>query len=73
MIPPRPMPRRDEVHPDFDGHLERPFESLTPEERLEWVWECMQLLHTGARARGELADATSAPLAHGAKQASSGG
>lgn len=58
---PHPMPRREEVHPDFDGHLDRPFEELTPEERLDWIWECMQLLHAGALARGERADGPDEP------------
>jgi hypothetical protein len=45
------MPPRDHVHPDFDGHHERPFSELTPEERLDWVWECMVLLHAGREHR----------------------
>lgn len=45
------MPPRDHVHPDFDGHHERPFSELTPEERLDWVWECMVLLHAGQEHR----------------------
>ena len=48
-----PMPPRDEVHPDFDGHLQRPFSELSTEERLDWIWETMQLLRLGRIARGE--------------------
>lgn len=47
----KPMPRRDQVDPAFDGHHERPFSELTPEERLDWVWECMVLLHLGREKR----------------------
>ncbi len=43
-----PMPRRDQVHPDFDGHPER---ALTPSETIDWIWECMQLLRLGQEAR----------------------
>ena len=28
------MPSRADVHPDFDGHLERRFADFTPEEKL---------------------------------------
>ncbi len=37
------MPRRDEVHPDFDGHLDLPLAKMTPEQRLDWIWQGMQL------------------------------
>jgi hypothetical protein len=43
------MPRSDEVDPDFDGHHERPFAALTADERLDWLWACMELLNTAAR------------------------
>jgi hypothetical protein len=43
------MPRSDEVDPDFDGHHERPFAALTADERLDWLWACMELLNTIAR------------------------
>jgi hypothetical protein len=33
----------ENVHPDFDGHLSRPFARLTSEERLQWLWEVMLL------------------------------
>ena len=45
------MPARNEVDPAFDGHHERPFAELSAEERLDWLWECMQLLEIGRRAR----------------------
>jgi hypothetical protein len=31
------------VDPAFDGHLHRPTQSLTTEERLDWLWQQMQL------------------------------
>jgi hypothetical protein len=45
------MPRRGEVDPDFDGHLDRPFATWTMEERLAWLEEAMTLLRAGARRR----------------------
>ncbi len=48
------MPRRDQVDPDFDGHLERTLLDMTVEERLDWIWEAMQLLWIGREARGEV-------------------
>lgn len=45
------MPSRTEVDPLFDGHLERGILDLTPTERLDWIWESMQLLRTGHAAR----------------------
>jgi hypothetical protein len=45
------MPPRDRVHPDFDGHHERPFSEFTPEKRLDGVWECMVLLPAGRERR----------------------
>ncbi len=47
------MPRRDEVDPLFDGHLEKPLSAMTAEEKIAWIWEGMQLLHAGRVARGE--------------------
>ena len=35
------------VDPAFDGHLERPLADLTFDERIDWIWECMQLLWIG--------------------------
>jgi hypothetical protein len=55
MTQPRPMPRRDEVDPQFDGHLEKPLAAMTPEEKIAWIWEAMQLLHAGRVARGRSA------------------
>ena len=26
-----------DVHPDFDGHLEWPFERMTPDQKLAWL------------------------------------
>jgi hypothetical protein len=34
-----------DVHPDFDGHLEKPLLKMTVEERLEWLRQGMLLLH----------------------------
>jgi hypothetical protein len=34
-----------DVHPDFDGHLEKPLLEMTVEERLEWIRQGMLLLH----------------------------
>lgn len=48
MADPRRPLRTDAL---FDGHLERPFLAWTPSERLDWIWETMQLLHEGQRAR----------------------
>ncbi len=45
------MPERSTVHPDFDGHLERRFVDLSPEEKLAWLWETQQLLEAGQAAR----------------------
>lgn len=53
-MPGDPMPHRDDVHPDFDGHLERTLLDMTVDERLDWIWEAMQLLWIGREARGEV-------------------
>jgi hypothetical protein len=45
------MPRRDEVDPMFDGHLEKPLSEMTVDEKLDWIWEGMQLLWAGKQAR----------------------
>jgi hypothetical protein len=47
------MPSRAQVDAAFDGHHERPFHALTADERLDWLWECMVLLHVGRRQRAE--------------------
>jgi hypothetical protein len=49
--PAHAMPRRDRVHPWFDGHAERPWRTLTPDEKLAWTWETMRLLNAGAAER----------------------
>ncbi len=41
---PTPMPDRASVDPLFDGHLERPLLALSAEERLDWIWETMELV-----------------------------
>lgn len=46
--------------PEFDGHLERPLLSLSPEERLDWIWACMELLWAGENARSKLERGTTA-------------
>jgi hypothetical protein len=43
------MPERGTVDPLFDGHLERPLLALSPEERLDWSWEMMELARLARR------------------------
>ena len=38
---------------DFDGHLERPLSTLSPDERLDWIWTCMERLWAGEDARAK--------------------
>ncbi len=45
------MPRRGTVDPAFDGHLSRALLELSVAERLDWIWEAMQLLRLGREAR----------------------
>ncbi len=45
--PPPPTP----IHPDFDGHLERPLQDFTPEEKIAWIWATMQLVRASRRER----------------------
>ena len=45
------MPERGTVDPLFDGHLERPLLALSAEERLDWIWETMELVRL-ARPEG---------------------
>lgn len=47
----QPMPARGDVDPLFDGHLDRPLLDLTVSERLDWIWEAMQLLWLGRETR----------------------
>lgn len=54
------MPARDLVDPSFDGHLERPLLDLSPQERLDWIWTCMQVLRWARAARA--IKTTPAPL-----------
>lgn len=68
MAEPRPRPARGEVDPLFDGHLERPLTGLTVAERLDWIWEAMQLLRLGADAR-ERARGSPAALDRSRRQA----
>ena len=49
-----PMPPRHEVPALFDGHAERPWSALTPEERIDWLWATMSLLRAGRAAREAL-------------------
>lgn len=44
MVRADPMPERGAVDPLFDGHLERPLLALSAEERLDWIWETMELV-----------------------------
>lgn len=44
MPPADQMPERGTVDPLFDGHLERPLLALSAEERLDWIWEMMELV-----------------------------
>jgi len=43
------MPERGEVDPLFDGHLERPLLALSADERLDWIWEAMELVRLAKR------------------------
>lgn len=45
------MPRRDTVDPAFDGHLERSLRDLDISERIDWIWEAMQLLRQARALR----------------------
>ena len=45
------MPERGSVDPLFDGHLERPLLDLSPEERLDWIWEMMELVRVARPER----------------------
>jgi hypothetical protein len=33
------------VDPMFDGHLEKPLLSMTVDERIDWIWQGMQLTY----------------------------
>ena len=43
------MPERGEVDPLFDGHLERPLLALSADERLDWIWQAMELVRLAKR------------------------
>jgi hypothetical protein len=43
-------PPHPPVDPLFDGHLERPLSDLSPEERLDWLWQVMELVHLATPA-----------------------
>lgn len=43
------VPERGIVDPLFDGHLERPLLALSVEERLDWIWEMMELVRVARR------------------------
>ncbi len=55
------------VHPDFDGHAERPFEEMTMLERLDWAWDRAVDLHWARllRERRDESPAAVAPDADG--------
>lgn len=46
-----------EIHPDFDGHLERPLRSLPPKEKLLYLSQQIELRylvrHKARRVRNE--------------------
>ncbi len=46
---PTDMSRRDAVDPQFDGHLDREWKDLTPDEKLDWLWEVMELRRLARR------------------------
>lgn len=46
---PTDMPRRDTVDPQFDGHLDREWRDFTPDEKLDWLWEVMELRRLARR------------------------
>ena len=53
------------VDPAFDGHLERTLLEMTVEERLDWIWEGMELLRIGREQRErEAADPAQRPPTH---------
>ena len=45
----RDMPPRDRVDPRFDGHFDRQWADLTPDEKLDWIWEIMELRRLSRR------------------------
>jgi len=47
----RDMPPRDRVDPRFDGHLDRQWADLTPDQKLDWIWEIMELRRLARRAK----------------------
>jgi hypothetical protein len=42
---------RDDRDPEFDGHLQKPLEQMTVDERLDWIWQ-MMLFREWAAAEG---------------------
>ncbi|MCI0473225.1 MAG: hypothetical protein L0Y76_06560 [Ignavibacteria bacterium] len=30
------------IHPDFDGHLEKPLSKMTPKEKLDYLWMAIE-------------------------------
>ncbi len=54
------MPERGRVDPLFDGHMERAHSELSPTEKLDWLWELLQLSQAGAGA-GERSAAAKPP------------
>ena len=45
----REMPRRDEVDPHFDGHPDRSWTDWTADEKIDWIWEIMELRRLARR------------------------
>ncbi len=45
----RDTPPRHAVDPQFDGHLDRPWADRTPDEKLDWIWEMMELRRIARR------------------------
>jgi hypothetical protein len=43
----RKMPAPASVDPVFDGHPEIPLADMTPDQRIDWIWEMMCLLRQG--------------------------
>ncbi len=40
-----------DVDPAFDGHLEKSLLDMSPDQRLDWIWQMMQLLHWAKKER----------------------
>lgn len=53
------------IHPDFDGHLERPLPSLSARDKLLYLSQQIEFRHLARRARRAPADDGAATAARG--------